>query len=146
MDQWRWPLINQVDNQWKNKQTNIGKVCVLVEWICSPCLPYHGTHKGVVYFEFFKNSFNDLIGYQDVIHLNEYISLKSKCCSLAGSLVLRISSRCLNTLYDMLLFCLLPGIFYNILWFNIITTTYIFTVSLFTSMQDGPNSFSIYMK
>ena len=130
----------------KKKTTNIRRVCISVEWICSPRLPYHGKHKGVVYFEFFKNLFNGLIGYQDVIHLNEFISLKSKCCSLNGFLVLRITSRCLNTLYDMLLFYLLNGIICDMLWFNIITTTYIFTVSLFTSRQDGPNSFSIYMK
>lgn len=128
------------------KTTNIRRVCISVEWICSPCLPYHGKHKGVVYFKFFKNLFNGLIGYQDVIHLNEFISLKSKCYSLNSFLVLRITSRCLNNLYDMLLFYLLNGIICDMLWFNIITATYIFTVSLFTSRQDGPNSFSIYMK
>lgn len=102
--------------------------------------------QGVVYFKFFKSLFNGLIGYQDVIHLNEFISLKSKCYSLNSFLVLRITSRCLNNLYDMLLFYLLNGIICDMLWFNIITATYIFTVSLFTSRQDGPNSFSIYMK
>ena len=130
----------------KKTTTNIRRVCISVEWICSPRLPYHGKQKGVVYFEFFENLFNGLIGYQDVIHLNEFISLKSKCCSLNGFLVLRITSRCLNNLYDMLLFYLLNGIICDMLWFNIITATYILTVSLFTSRQDGPNSFSIYMK
>lgn len=128
------------------KTTNIRRVCISVEWICSPRLPYHGKHKGVVYYEFFKNLFNGLIGYEDVIHLNEFISLKSKCCSLNGFLVLRITSRCLNTLYDMLLFYLLNGIIsYVICCGSILSPQHIYSQSPFSHQGKMDQTLSVYI-